>query len=136
MSSRSSEIAVPTRQRRELVDVTAEVRAAVAAAGVQFGLCSVYCPHTTAGVTINENADPDVAADILRWVDEALGDERRFTHQEGNAGGHIMSSLFGCSVTVPVRDGALALGRWQALYLVEGDGPRRRTLVVTIISGA
>jgi secondary thiamine-phosphate synthase enzyme len=129
-------IQVRSQRHRELVDVTAQVRAAVRRSGVDDGLCCIYVPHTTAGLTINENADPDVAADLLRWAVEALGDERRFRHWEGNAGGHILSSLFGCSTTVPVRGGDLALGRWQAIYLVEGDGPRERTLHVTLVPSA
>ena len=127
-------IHVHTQQHRQFLDVTAQVRQAVRASGIQEGLCCVYVPHTTAGITINENADPDVAKDLLRWSQEALGDERRFVHWEGNAGGHILSSVFGCSATIPITSGDLALGRWQALYLVEGDGPRDRTLHVTIIS--
>ncbi|MGH2354905.1 MAG: secondary thiamine-phosphate synthase enzyme YjbQ [Chloroflexota bacterium] len=126
-------VRVKTGQHRELVDVTGQVREVVQASGVVDGLCCVYVPHTTAGVTINENADPDVAADLLRWAEEALGDERRFKHWEGNAGGHILSSLFGCSTTVPVRGGELALGRWQAIYLVEGDGPREREVRITVV---
>jgi secondary thiamine-phosphate synthase enzyme len=122
-----------TTRHRELLDVTALVRSAVRRAGVRDGMCTVYVPHTTAGLTINENADPDVATDLLRWAEELLGDERRFKHWEGNSGGHILSSIFGCSATVPVENGDLALGRWQALYLVEGDGPRERQLRVTVL---
>jgi secondary thiamine-phosphate synthase enzyme len=125
-------VRVQTERHRELRDVTAGVQDAVRQSGVADGICVVFVPHTTAGLTINENADPDVCADLLRWVEEALGDERRFQHAEGNAGGHIMSSLFGCAVTVPIEGGELALGWWQAIYLVEGDGPRQRTLRVTV----
>ena len=115
--------------------MTAQVRAAARelAAGITDGLCSVYVPHTTAGLTVNENADPDVTADLLLWATELLGDENRFKHWERNTGGHIFSSLFGCSLTVPLTDGDLALGQWQAIYLVEGDGPRERTLRVTVL---
>lgn len=124
---------VRSRQHREMVDITQEVRRAVRDAGVQAGLCSVFVPHTTAGITINENADPDVVKDMQRWAEESLGDERRFAHWEGNAGGHILASVFGSSVTVPIERGELALGQWQAIYLVEGDGPRERTLKVTVL---
>ena len=137
VSARTREIGVRSTRHRELLDVTAEVRAAVrdlaGAGGVSEGLCSVYVPHTTAGLTINENADPDVAADLLLWATELLGDEGRFKHWERNTGGHVFSSLFGCSLTVPLAGGELALGRWQAVYLVEGDGPRERTLRITVL---
>ncbi len=123
-------------RHRELLDVTALVRAAVRQSGAQDGLCTVYVPHTTAGITINENADPDVAADLLRWAEDMLGDEARFKHWENNSGGHIFSSVFGCSVTIPIESSDLALGRWQAIYLVEGDGPRERQLQVTVLRGA
>ena len=137
MSSGTREIGARSTRHRELLDVTAQVRAAARelaqAAGVSEGLCSVYVPHTTAGLTINENADPDVAADLLRWATELLGDEGRFKHWERNTGGHIFSSLFGCSLTVPLAGGDLTLGQWQAIYLVEGDGPRERTLRITML---
>src|SRR5207237_10207807 len=85
-------------------------------------------PHTTAAVTINENADPDVVDDLLRVYVELLGDEKRFRHAEGNSGGHALTSLVGPSVTLPVQNGALVLGQWQAVYLCEFDGPRERNL--------
>ncbi|HEU5314842.1 MAG TPA: secondary thiamine-phosphate synthase enzyme YjbQ, partial [Chloroflexota bacterium] len=113
--------------------VRAAARDLARAAGIADGLCAVYVPHTTAGLTVNENADPDVAADVLRWAEELLGDEARFRHWEGNSGGHILSSVFGSSLTLPLAGGELALGRWQAIYLVEGDGPRERTLRVTVL---
>jgi secondary thiamine-phosphate synthase enzyme len=98
-------------------------------------MCLVYSPHTTAGVTINENADPDVAADLLQAYVDLLGDESRFKHNEGNSGGHALTSLVGPSVLVPVSGGNLALGRWQAIYFCEFDGPRQRTLSVQLLSG-
>jgi len=131
-----TDLAVPTRRHRELVDITSRVHDLVRASRVQDGLCVVYSPHTTAAVTINENADPDVTIDLLRaWVD-LLGDEDRFRHAEGNSGGHALTSLVGESVTVPIHNGALALGQWQAVYLCEFDGPRQRTLHVQIIGAA
>jgi secondary thiamine-phosphate synthase enzyme len=126
-------IPVQTTRHRELLDVTEAVRHAVRGASVAAGLCCLFVPHTTAGITINENADPDVATDLLRWAEAILGDEGRFRHWEGNAGGHILASLFGNATTVPVAEGDLALGRWQAIYLVEGDGPRRRELHLTLV---
>ena len=131
-----TDLAVPTRRHRELVDITSRVHDLVRASRVPDGLCVVYSPHTTAAVTINENADPDVTIDLLRaWVD-LLGDEDRFRHAEGNSGGHALTSLVGESVTVPIHNGALTLGRWQAVYLCEFDGPRQRTLHVQIIDAA
>ena len=131
-----TDLAVPTQRHRELVDITSRVHDLVRASRVQDGLCVVYSPHTTAAVTINENADPDVTIDLLRaWVD-LLGDEDRFRHAEGNSGGHALTSLVGESVTVPIHNGALALGQWQAVYLCEFDGPRQRTLHVQIIGAA
>jgi len=127
------EIAVETRRHRELVDVTGPVQAAVAASGVRDGIALVFCPHTTASVTVNENADPDVVTDLLAAYVELLGDERRFRHAEGNSGGHALSSLVGASLTLPVADGRLALGTWQAVWFCEWDGPRRRTLGVQVV---
>ena len=128
------QLSVQTHSHRELVDVTRRVQELVASQGVSEGVCLVYSPHTTAAVTINENADPDVAADLLRAYVELLGDERRFRHAEGNSGGHALTSLVGPSVLVPVSRGALALGRWQAIYLCELDGPRQRTLTIQVLS--
>src|SRR5919197_227030 len=116
------QVAVETRRYRDFVDVTEEVQRIVAASGVSEGICLVYSPHTTASVTVNENADPDVVADLLRAYVDLLGDERRFRHAEGNSGGHALTSLVGPSVLLPVSGGALALGRWQAIYFCEFDG--------------
>ena len=128
------ELRVQTRNHREFVDITPQVQAAVRASGVSNGICLVFSPHTTAGITINENADPDVVSDLMRVYVELLGDERRFQHAEGNSGGHALTSLVGPSVSVPVSNGALALGRWQAVYLCEFDGPRQRTVQVQLLA--
>ena len=130
------QLSVQTHRHRELVDVTERVQALVDSLGVREGMCLVYSPHTTAAITINENADPDVAADLLRAYVDLLGDERRFQHAEGNSGGHALTSLVGPSVLVPVSGGSLALGRWQAIYFCEFDGPRQRTLTVQVVAGA
>ena len=127
------ELTVQTRRHRELVDVTGQVQEAVAASGVSDGLALVFCPHTTASVTLNENADPDVVADLLGAYVDLLGDERRFRHAEGNAGGHALSSLIGASLALPVSAGRLQLGTWQAVWFCEWDGPRTRTLQVQVI---
>jgi secondary thiamine-phosphate synthase enzyme len=130
------QLRLETRTHRQFVNVTAQVAEQVRASGVDEGLCLVYSPHTTAGVTINENADPDVLADLLRAYVDMLGDERRFRHDEGNAGGHALTSMVGPSVTVPVSGGKLVLGVWQAIYFCEWDGPRQRSLTVQIIKTA
>ncbi len=97
------------------------------------GLCQVYVPHTTAGVFINENADPDVPADLLNTPDALVPWNHRYRHAEGNAAAHIKSSLVGTSQNLSVRDGRLALGRWQGIFLAEFDGPREREVWVTLI---
>jgi secondary thiamine-phosphate synthase enzyme len=128
------EVRVQTRKHRELIDITPQVQAVVRTTGISDGLCVIFSPHTTAGITINENADPDVVTDLLRVYVELLGDERRFQHAEGNSGGHALTSLVGPSVSVPVSHGALALGRWQAVYLCEFDGPRQRSVHVQLLA--
>ena len=128
------QLSVQTHKHRELVDVTDRVAALVASLGVQEAVCLVYSPHTTAAVTVNENADPDVTTDLLQAYVDLLGDERRFRHAEGNSGGHALTSLVGPSVLLPVSGGALALGRWQAIYFCEFDGPRQRTLTVQVLA--
>ncbi len=127
------QIAVDTRTHREFVDVTSRVAALVSTSGVVEGTCTVFSPHTTASITVNENTDPDVVSDLLRAYVDLLGDENRFRHAEGNSGGHALTSLVGPSITIPVSAGRLALGTWQAIYLCEWDGPRRRTVSVQVV---
>jgi secondary thiamine-phosphate synthase enzyme len=125
---------VKTQKRNELVEITDQVRAALKTAGVQSGTCVVYCPHTTAAVTINENADPDVVHDMLAYLNRAIPKEQPdFRHGEGNSDSHIKASLVGPSVTLLVEQGALVLGRWQGVYFCEFDGPRSRTVHVQIL---
>lgn len=111
---------------REIVPVTHLVQQAVGKAGLQNGLCLVYCPHTTAGVTINENADPDVARDLLFALAETFPDRPGFRHMEGNSSAHLQASMVGPSVGVPVQKGKLCLGQWQGIFFCEFDGPRHR----------
>jgi secondary thiamine-phosphate synthase enzyme len=128
---------VPTSRRNEFVEITAEVRRAVGDSGLQSGAVVVYCPHTTAGVTIQENADPDVVHDILLWLNEHIPkDVPGFRHGEGNSDSHLKSSLVGTSVTVLVEDGDLVLGTWQGVYFCEFDGPRARKVLVQTIGNA
>jgi secondary thiamine-phosphate synthase enzyme len=116
-----------------VIDITDQVREVVSQSGVPNGLCHVYVPHTTAGVFINENADPDVMADFLTTLETLVPWEGSYRHAEGNAAAHIKSTLVGTSQTVPVREGRLALGRWQAIYFADFDGPRERQLQVTVL---
>ena len=126
-------IEVRTHGRSEMVDVTDEVGKAIRDAGVRDGHVLVYVPHTTAGVTINENADPSVVHDVLAALDEAVPWRQEFyRHGEGNSAAHVKSSLVGCSALVPVVGGRMMLGTWQGVYLCEFDGPRSRRMVVTV----
>ncbi len=125
-----------TRAREELVDVTARVAECVRDSAVPRGAVVVYCPHTTAAVTINENADPDVASDLVDGLSRIAPRDGGWRHREGNSDGHLKASLVGSSVMVPVEDGRLMLGTWQGIYLCEFDGPRTRDIVVTVLPGA
>jgi secondary thiamine-phosphate synthase enzyme len=125
-------IGVSSQRRRQLVDVTSFVQESVAASEVAEGLCHVCAPHTTAAIVLNENADPAVGEDILQAL-EAMLPAVRWRHSEGNSDAHVLSTLVGASVTVPIAQGELALGRWQAIYLLELDGPRRREIRITCL---
>jgi secondary thiamine-phosphate synthase enzyme len=123
---------VKTRRRAQLIDITDKVAEAVGRAGVSDGLCHVFVPHTTAGVTINEGADPAVAGDIESHMTELVPREAAFEHAEGNSDSHIKTVLVGPSCTAPVREGRLALGQWQSIFLCEWDGPRTRRVEVAV----
>jgi secondary thiamine-phosphate synthase enzyme len=123
---------VPTREREQMLDVTDAVREAVAAAGVSDGLCLVYSPHTTCGIVVNEGWDPAVQQDALLKARELVPREGPYTHAEGNSDAHLKAMLVGASATLPVAEGRLQLGRWQAVFLCEFDGPRRRELWVSV----
>lgn len=132
------QITVRTGSRSELAEITREVAQAVAESGVSDGLCVVYVPHTTAAVCINENADPDVRADVEAFLDRLIPEGgrpllTRFEHGEGNSDSHIKSILTGPSVTILIESGRLLLGQWQGVYLAEYDGPRTRTVWVKIV---
>ncbi len=125
-------IELRTRTKDEIVDLTAEVARIVDASGVTDGLCAVFVPHTTAAVTINENADPDVKADILMTLGKAVPEGLPYAHAEGNSPAHVKSSLIGSSVTVIVAGGKLRLGTWQGISFCEFDGPRSRKVWVHV----
>jgi secondary thiamine-phosphate synthase enzyme len=117
-----------------MVEITGQVREAIRAAGVRQGLCVVYCPHTTAAITVNENADPDVVHDLLLWYNRTVPHEQPgFRHAEGNSDSHIKATLIGPSVTLLVEAGAPVLGRWQGVFFCEFDGPRTRTVQVQLV---
>ena len=119
-------------QRQGLTDITKEVRVTIRESGVQDGLCLVYCPHTTAAITINENTDPHVGMDILDGLNRAFPDSPQFLHLEGNSSAHLKSSCVGASVTVMVESGEPVLGIWQGIYFCEFDGPRNRTYYIKV----
>ena len=124
---------IRTGRRTQFLDVTREVQAVVNASGVQQGTCCVYVPHTTAGVTINEHADPDVASDVEGIMDRLVPNRGPYRHAEGNSDSHAKTILTGTSQVVFIERGQLVLGRWQGIFLCEYDGPRERTMQVKIV---
>lgn len=126
------EIRVSTRSSTELVDISSEVQKAVADTGVRDGVCHVYVPHTTAGVTINENADPSVREDILMEMNKVVPFQDNYKHLEGNAAAHIKATIVGSSETILVEGGRLLLGTWQGIFFCEFDGPRSRRVLVNV----
>ena len=131
---KTDRVTVRSSKHEELIDVTELVERVVSQSGVVSGLCHVYVPHTTAGVLVNENADPDILSDFLTTLERLVPWDNGYRHAEGNAAAHIKSTLVGTSQTVPVRGGRLALGRWQGIYFAEFDGPRERRLEVTVLA--
>ncbi len=117
--------------KNELIDITRSVQKALQRTGLMEGVCFVFVPHTTAAVTINENADPSVTGDILMELDKMVPLQDRYAHLEGNSAAHIKASLIGCSQAVFVESGRLVLGAWQGIYFCEFDGPRQREVYVT-----
>jgi secondary thiamine-phosphate synthase enzyme len=129
-----SKIDIKTHSRVEFRDITNEVREIVKENNVNSGVCHVFVPHTTAGITINEHADPDVVEDIAAQLEEMVPHHHGYKHSEGNSAAHIKASLMGSSVAVMIERGNLALGTWQGIFFCEFDGPRNRTFRVKIIS--
>ena len=132
----SVQLQVSTSKKTEFVDITSEVEGVVMESGVQNGLCHIFVPHTTAGVTINENWDPSVRTDILSALDNLVPPSGRYRHAEGNAPAHIKASLMGSSQTVLVEGGRLVFGSWQGIFLTEFDGPRRRRVLIKVVPDA
>lgn len=124
---------IETGAKEAFLDITARVSECVRTENVTSGICTVHVPHTTAGVTINENADPDVTRDMLWALNQFVPGKAGYHHREGNSSAHVKASLMGLSVTVPIEEGRLVLGTWQGIYLCEFDGSRRRRVLVQII---
>ena len=128
-------IDIETTQHNEIIDITDEVQKIVRESKVTNGLCTVYVPHTTAAVTVNENTDPSVKNDIIRTLDRLVPWNDRYTHLEGNAAAHIKASIIGSDRTFIIRDGQIVLGTWQGIFFCEFDGPRRRKVYIEIVPG-
>jgi secondary thiamine-phosphate synthase enzyme len=124
---------IDSHQRVELIDITAKVRAAIRSSGIAEGLAVVFTPHTTAAVTINENADPDVAGDLVAALNQLVPFDNQYRHAEGNSAAHVKSSLVGVSETLIVQGGTPRLGTWQGVYFCEFDGPRRRQVHIRVV---
>lgn len=129
-------IRVNTERREQLVDITAEVRGSVESSAVTSGICVLWSMHTTAGLTVNESADPDVATDIEDWLAEVAPEGAGYRHREGNADSHIKTSLTGPGLTLIVEEGRLQLGTWQGVFLCEFDGPRTRDVGIQVLESA
>lgn len=130
-----TELTVPTETRTELVDITPQVQEIVSRSLVASGICYVFVPHTTAGLTLNENWDPTVREDAIRALDKIVPRVGDYEHAEGNSPAHIKAMLMGSSGLVPVECSKLVLGTWQGIYLAEFDGPRKRRVLVKVVSG-
>ena len=126
---------VRTNSQTQFIDIAQEVQQAISKSGIKSCICQIFIPHTTAGVTINENADPSVTRDILMELNKVIPFSDGYHHQEGNSAAHIKSSLVGCSLAVIIDGGQIQLGTWQGIYFCEFDGPRSRRLWLKIISG-
>jgi len=126
-------IQINSRQRTEMINITAQVREAIRNSGVRTGLAMVFVPHTTAAVTINENADPDVVSDMLMELNKIVPFDDHYRHAEGNSAAHLKSSLVGAGETFIVEQGAPVLGTWQGIYFCEFDGPRRRQVHIQVV---
>jgi len=125
------EFSISSRTRNQMIDITSQVEAVVGQSGIKTGDVIVYCPHTTAAITINENADPDVPHDILLTLQELVPQSNlRYQHSEGNSDAHCKSSIVGCSKQILIKNGALCLGTWQGIFFCEFDGPRTRSVLV------
>lgn len=126
------EIKVVTNKRTEMIDITGEISDLIQKSGIKQGICYIYCPHTTAGIAINENADPTVAKDMFHTLNKLIPIDKSYLHREGNSDAHIKAALVGPSETIFIQDGKPALGTWQGIYFCEFDGPRTRRIWVKV----
>ncbi len=124
-----------TTKRNDFIDITGEISGVLSRARIESGLCYIHIPHSTAGITINENADPTVQADIESKLNKMIPKSEKYTHPEGNSDSHIKSSLIGTTLTLIVEKGSLVLGTWQGIYFCEFDGPRDRMIYIKTIEG-
>jgi secondary thiamine-phosphate synthase enzyme len=129
------QISIKTSSRVELIDITHLVEKAISESKIKSGLCTIYVPHTTAAVTINENADPSVRSDITKELNKIVPFDDNYSHLEGNAAAHIKASIIGPSESILIDEGSLVLGTWQGIYFCEFDGPRNRKAIIKIIEG-
>jgi secondary thiamine-phosphate synthase enzyme len=128
-------LSLPTSRRTEMVDITGQIQELVRLSGVTEGVCHIFEAHTTAGLTINENADPSVQADMLMVLNKIISEQEAYRHLEGNSPAHVKASLLGAQLTVLVSNGRLLLGTWQGVFLCEFDGPRTRKVHIKIMAG-
>ncbi|MFH1485311.1 MAG: secondary thiamine-phosphate synthase enzyme YjbQ [Chloroflexota bacterium] len=126
---------ISTGARVELQEITAQVKQVVRESGVKDGVCYLFVPHTTAGLVVNEHADPSVVRDIISQLETLVPSQAKYLHLEGNAPAHVKSSIVGCSLTLFVEEGSLVVGTWQGIFFAEFDGPRQRTLLVKVMPG-
>ena len=127
-------ISLETKAKEEVVDITAEVSSLVSQTKIQDGLCVVYVPHTTAGLAVNENADPTVKSDMLMALSHIIPDRLPYRHSEGNSPAHVKAAVVGSSATLIIEEGRLQLGTWQGIYFCEFDGPRRRQVWIKLLA--
>jgi len=128
-----SQFSINTNSSTEMVNITSQVQNELGKTEIKNGICTVFVPHTTAGITINEGADPDVADDMIMEINKIVPLQDGYKHAEGNSAAHVKTTLFGSSVQIPVDSGRLSLGTWQAIFLCEFDGPRNRRVVVQVL---
>ncbi len=128
-----SQFSISTGSSTEMVNITSQVQNELGKAEIKNGICTVFVPHTTAGITINEGADPDVADDMIMEINKIVPLQDGYKHAEGNSAAHVKTTFFGSSVQIPVENGRLSLGTWQAIFLCEFDGPRNRRVVVQVL---
>ncbi|MDP3297111.1 MAG: secondary thiamine-phosphate synthase enzyme YjbQ [Thermodesulfovibrionia bacterium] len=130
----TNNINIRTKARTEFIDITSEIEKLLDESGIKSGICFLYVPHTTAGITINEGADPSVVSDIQRTLSKLIPNNLNYSHMEGNSDAHIKSTVVGASKTVIIDDGKLLLGTWQSIFFCEFDGPRHRRVLVKLIN--